>query len=137
MEDSLFELNSGPQIAYTFRTSLELNNITFLAKPGQEPSPFEFVSSNLTITSSRFEGSGCVPTVLNGGIIRDVSDNYLSITDSSFSNFCAFNGGAIYSGGYSRVLINSSSFSNCESYKKGGAIFSRDALSVTVKDSIF
>lgn len=137
--DSHFRGNQGPQLIYTFRTSLELTNVSATRNFNSrgEASPFEFVSSNLTITGSEFEGAPCSGASINGGILWDVGDNNLTISDSSFSNSCALNGGALYSGGFSSIQIKRTTFSNCSSLKRGGAIYSLDSSSLTIASSSF
>lgn len=72
-----------------------------------------------------------------GGYIDDITDNVISIVATSFRNVCAKQGGAIYMGGFSDIMISESEFSNCRSVDRGGAIFAINFNSWKIENSSF
>ncbi len=141
VQDSLLTENEGAQAIYGFHSVIELTNATYSDNYGLDGSlspAVELVSSQATISQSHFSSSrGALSSLHNGGYIRDVSNNELTVRGSTFENGNALNGGAIYSGMESSVSILDSSFRNCSSAKRGGAIYSTFLTGLRMSNSSF
>lgn len=66
-----------------------------------------------------------------------MSDNDMTITDSSFESVCARKGGAIFVGVFTTMVIENSLFKDSKSLERGGAIYATNTAYTLLKSSRF
>ncbi|MBZ0283743.1 MAG: PQQ-binding-like beta-propeller repeat protein [Anaerolineae bacterium] len=103
-----------------------INNFTIAnGKPG--------INANGTIHINHMVFTSNTNPSGSGGALFIPGGTKVSIEGSTFSDNSAYNGGAIYNGGF--VTISSSTFSNNQADSSGGAVF--NAVHMTISNSTF